>query len=295
MVGKLTFDGRVALVTGAGAGLGAAYAGWLAARGARVIVNNRCHAGRPSTAQLIVDQILAAGGQAVANDCDVGEAGSGAAMVQSALDAFGRLDIVVANAAIGEARPVDQVTTEYCRRFMDINFFGSCSLILAALPGMRAANYGRIVVTTSATALFGAMNQTAYAASKMALVGFARALGVELAKTSLRINVISPYARTKMSSAVLAEHLDNIMSPARVAPVVGWLCSEACDRSGLILSAGAGRVRRVALLESPVATVDADETFDWAPLNDLAHAIETRDSRWSSTTLIPELLARAAT
>ena len=294
MSGTLNFTGRVALITGAGAGLGAAYARWLAARGARVVVNNRCHEGRSSTAQAVVDQIRADGGEAVANDCAVEHAESGAAMVDCALDTFGRLDIVVANAAVGDARPIEETSPEFYRRSMDINFFGAIYPVLAALPRMRAANYGRIVVTTSATALFGARNLTAYAASKMALVGFARALSVELAKTDVRINTISPYARTKMSSTVLGEHLESVMSPDWVAPVVGWLCSEACNRSGIILSAGAGRVRRAAIVESPGTTLDQDGVFDWEPLDDLAHAIESRDSRWSSTALIPELLARAA-
>ena len=286
----LDFSGRVAIVTGAGAGLGAAYAKWLARRGAKVIVNNRVHPGRPSSAQEVVDEIRAAGGEAVADHHSVELESSGKAMVEHAHDVFGRLDILVANAAVSHATPVEAVDMAAFNEIMALNFYGSVAPVLAALPRMREQNYGRIVLTTSASGLFGGEGQTVYGASKMALIGFMRALSVELRKTDVRINAISPYARTRMSSHALNEDFEDLMSPDRVAPALGWLVSDRCDRTGVILSVGGGRVRRSFLVESAPTAVSDEGDIDFAVLDDLSGVTETRDSRWSSTALVPELL-----
>ncbi len=286
----LDFSGRVAIVTGAGGGLGAAYAKWLARRGAKVVVNNRIHPGKPSSAQEVVAEIRAAGGEAVADHHSVELETSGKAMVEHALDVFGRLDVLVANAAVSRALPVETVDMAVFEEVMAVNFYGSIAPVLAALPRMRAQNYGRIVLTTSAAGLFGGEGQSVYGASKMALMGFMRALAVELRKTEVRINAISPYARTKMSRHALNEDFEELMSADRVAPALGWLVSDRCDRTGIILSAGGGRVRRTFLVESAPTDVTAEGEIDFAALDDLSGVTETRDSRWSSTALVPELL-----
>lgn len=290
MTATADFTGRVALVTGAGGGLGAAYCQWLAARGAAVVVNNRRH-GDVSPAEAVARAIVARGGRAVADSHAIDGSGAPeAGMVQSAVDAFGRLDIVIANAGMPVTGTIEEVGLAGYRRAMDINFHATAAVILAAVPVMRANGYGRIVVTTSAMALFGGERGTAYAASKMALVGFARALGIELRQAGIRINTVSPHAYTKMSAEVIDERHAALMAPERVAPVVGWLASEACDRSGLILSVGAGRVRRAALVETPRDDdVSEDWWPDWSRFDDLAHATETRTSRGSSAALVPEL------
>lgn len=288
----MEFSGRVALITGAGNGLGAAYARFLAARGAKLVVNNRRRAGQPSSAQAMVGAILAAGGEAVADEHAVETASSGRAMVDLAYDSFGRLDIIIANAGVADRQSIEDCDLDGYQRTMQTNFLGSIAPIIAALPRMREQDYGRLILTTSSTALFGATGLTAYAASKMALVGFARALSVELRKTNIRINTISPYARTNMSRDLLSDKFETLMAPERVAPIVAWLASEACDRSGIILSAGAGRVRRVLIAESALSEIGNEGAVDWSVLDDLARATETRDSRWSSTALVPELIER---
>ena len=291
MTARADFTGRVALVTGASGGLGAAYCRWLAARGAAVVVNNRRH-GDISPAKAVAAAIVANGGRAIADDHAIDGSGAPeAAMVRTAIDAFGRLDIVIANAGTAVMGTTDEVDLSNYRQAMDVNFHASIAVVLASLPAMRAQGYGRIVLTTSAMALFGGERGTAYAASKMALVGFARSLGIELRNAGIRVNTVSPHARTKMSAGVIDARYETLMAPERVAPVVGWLASEACDRSGLVLSAGAGRVRRAALVETPRDEIVGEEwTPDWTKLDNLAQAAETRTSRGSSAALVPELL-----
>jgi len=285
----LRFDERVALVTGAGSGLGRAYAEWLAARGARVIVNNRIHDGVPSSAEAVVEAICSAGGHAIADHHEVDLEESGRAMVEAAYAAFGRLDIVVANAGGNIKKPVVETSLDEFRRNMDLNFWGTAYPVLHALPRFFDANYGRIVLTTSAAGLFGQKNHVAYAASKMALVGFARALAVEIGKRNVKVNLISPYAFTKGSRHAIGERLAEIMSPNRVAPVVGWLAHESCEHTGIVLSAGAGRVRRVGIVEGSILEAGEDIGALWPRLSDLEGAKESRNSGRSALELIPEL------
>jgi NAD(P)-dependent dehydrogenase (short-subunit alcohol dehydrogenase family) len=286
----LRFDGRVALITGAGNGLGRAYALWFAARGARVVVNNRLHEGVPSSAEAVVDEIRAAGGEAVADHHAVDQEASGGAMVEAAYAAFGRLDILVANAGGNVKKPILETSLTEFRQNLETNFWGTVYPTLAALPRFFEASYGRIVLTTSAAGLFGQKLHVPYAAAKSALVGFARALAVEIGKQNVRVNLISPYARTPGSRHAIGERLEQTMSPAHVAPVVGWLAHESCDCTGIILSAGARRVRRVGLVEGRVLELEGNDVGAlWTQLNDLTGAKESRNSGRSALELVPEL------
>lgn len=291
--GKLDFSGRTVLVTGAGRGIGRAYAEWFAVRGARVVVNNRSHAGMPSAAQEVATAIRANGGIAIADEHSVDTQDGNAAMVQAAIDAFGRIDVLVSNAAINPSvrLPVHEMPIEECRRMMDINFWGALHAIRAAMPSMLAQDYGRIVLTTSAAGLYGQPNLSLYAASKMALIGLMRGIQAETYMTNVRINAISPYARTKMSEKAIPPALAELMAPAQIARVVGYLGSEACDRTGVILTAGAGRVRRTMVVEGePVELREEDMADIWPALDDLGSVTQPRHAFDSTKTMIPELI-----
>lgn len=287
---ELDFRGRVAIVTGAGNGLGRAYAMWLAAHGAKVIVNNRRHANQPWSAETVVREIRAAGGEAIAEPSDATATDSGGEMVQAALDAFGRIDIVISNAGSNTPQMLADQSLADLRDNAELNFFGAMKPVLAALPYFNDQNYGRIVFTASAAALFGWKTLSAYAAAKMAQVGLVRSLAVETRRTGIRVNVISPYAHTKMALAPLPQWLQELLSPERVAPVVGWLAHESCTVNGQIFSAGSGRIRRVAIVEGPVIDLEGGSPGDkLEQLLDMSQMIETRDMYESAFTLTPEL------
>lgn len=251
---------RVVIVTGAGKGLGRAYALDLAAGGASVVVNNRwVDRSAPSSAQSIVDEIRAAGGRAVAN-LDPAEAPeTGEALVAQALAEFGRLDAVVSNAGVPETLRLHRQTYEGFRRIFDINFFGALDLIKAAWPSLCASGAGRIVVSASSAGLHGGDGMAAYASSKAALIGLVRGLAVEGLPRGVRINAIAPYAVTAMTEAHLAPGMAERMDPAAVAPLVSWLVSEACDVTGQTLVSGGGRVRAAVAVEGqPVSLEPGD-------------------------------------
>jgi NAD(P)-dependent dehydrogenase (short-subunit alcohol dehydrogenase family) len=175
------FTGRVAIVTGAAKGLGRAYAEYLAARGARVIVNNRRRANAlpDQTANAVVEIIRAAGGSAIASTHDVGDPASGGAMVALALETYGRLDILVNNAGVPEGKPFAKMSIEEFRSVFDINFFGHLYVTHAAFKAMTKASYGRIVVSTSSAGLYANPGMPAYSSSKAGLIGLMRSLALE--------------------------------------------------------------------------------------------------------------------
>ncbi|PJG46411.1 hypothetical protein CAF53_19730 [Sphingobium sp. LB126] len=290
---KLNFNGRVVLITGAGRGLGRAYAEWFAAHGASVVVNNRRHAGVASAAEDVAAAIRAKGGIAIADENSVETPEGNAAMVAAALDAFGRIDVLISNAAISPTvrMPIQDMPLEECHRMMNINFWGAFYAIRAALPSMLAANYGRIVMTTSAAGLFGQSDLSIYAASKVALVGLMRSLHCETFSTNVKINIISPYARTQMSANAISTELADIMAPERIAPVVGYLSSEECDRGGVILTAGAGRVRKSMIAEGSVVELDGEDMAGiWPELDDMSAITVPRRVYDSTRTMVPELV-----
>lgn len=244
--------GRVAIVTGAGLGLGRAYALELARRGLRVLVNNRRReldaAGRGS-ADRVVEEIRAAGGTALADYEDVCHHGAGERMVARALGEWGRLDALVNNAGVDQHAPFHRIGLAEFRAIFETNFFGTLQVTHAAWGPMRAAGHGRIVVSTSSAGLHGLHGLSAYAASKAALIGLARTLAAEGASRDLHCNAVAPYAATRMTAAHLDEAARATMTPELVAPLVADLVAARCRVNGEVIVAGLGWARRAATVE----------------------------------------------
>lgn len=247
------FDGQVAIVTGAGHGLGRQHALTLASRGARVVVNDLGGAVDGSgadagPAQQVADEINNAGGEAVADTHSVATKEGGEAIVRTAVDAFGRVDIVVNNAGILRDKAFHNLTPELLGPVLDVHLYGAFWVTLPAWKLMRDQNYGRVVNTTSAAGLFGNFGQTNYGAAKMGLVGFTRALAQEGRNRNILANVIAPGANTRMTEDLLGPAAD-ALDPAAVTPVVVYLASGECDVTGQILSVAGGRVSRIVIAE----------------------------------------------
>lgn len=247
---------RVAIVTGAGNGLGRAFAEALAHDGAAVLVNNRRHADRPFSADPVVAAIRAGGGVAESDDHAIDTPGAPAALVDAASAAFGRLDILVLNAGIsGPAIKIGDGDTALAE-VMAVNFFANAALVEAALPYLRASPAGRILFVSSTGGLHGVRGRAAYAASKGAVNGYALSLADELRRTSIRVNVIAPYAATNMT-AQPDRPPDPRMAATGAAAMAVFLASERCERTGEIWVAGGGHIRAARAVES--ATMSFDE------------------------------------
>lgn len=248
---------RVAIVTGAGNGLGAAFAQAIAADHTAVAVNNRQHPGRPFSAQVTADAIIAAGGTAITDANPVDAPGGAARIVATALDAWGRLDALVLNAGIGgPAVKVGDGDTELAQ-VMAINFFANAALVEAALPALLKSAAGRIVFVSSTGGLHGVRGRSAYAASKGAVNGYALSLADELKRSGIHVNVIAPYAQTSMTARPDREPNPRL-APEGAAPMCAWLAGEACDRTGEIWVAGGGHIRAARAMESASAPFSAD-------------------------------------
>ena len=250
---EMRFDDRAALVTGAGNGLGRAYAHLLAARGARVVVNDvgagLDGSGRSNlVAKKVVEEIKAAGGEAVADWHDVGEKDGAGAAVQTALDAFGRIDVAVNNAGYGLSCPFAQYPADKFQRLVDVSFMGTVWVSQAAWPHMQQARYGRIVNTSSAS-VYGLPGNSAYGAAKAAILGLTHALALEGAEFGIKCNAISPSAATRGVAAFpeseLRTFLVNYLPPERAAVAVGYLAHEQCAINGECLVSGGGRLARM--------------------------------------------------
>lgn len=246
----IRFDNRVAIVTGAGVGLGRSHALLLASRGAKVVVNDPGGAvdGRGNTeavADKVVAEIEAAGGEAVANHDSVADAASAERIIQTAMDRWGRVDILVNNAGVLRDKAFNNMDMADYAFVNQVHHFGTAYCTKAVWPIMRQQQYGRIVVTTSGSGTVGNFGQANYGAAKMAVNGLMNVLRLEGAKYNIRINAISPSARTRMTEALLPPDMAQWMKPELVSPAVAWLCSEDCDQNGEIISATAGGYARV--------------------------------------------------
>ncbi|MEU5840341.1 SDR family NAD(P)-dependent oxidoreductase [Rhodococcus sp. NPDC047139] len=251
----LRFDGRVAVITGAGRGLGRDYALLLASRGAKVVVDDPGAAidGEnvdSGPAEEVVREIRAAGGEAVACIESVATAEGGRAIVQTALDNYGRIDILVHNAGNNRYAPLSQMSYDDFDAVLDVHLRGAFHVVRPAFPLMCEAGYGRIVLTSSIGGIYGNARVANYAASKAGMIGLSNVAAIEGADHGVRSNVIIPAALTR-----LADGLDTSayppMGPELAAPVVGWLAHESCSVTGEMFAAIAGRVAKVFVAETP--------------------------------------------
>jgi NAD(P)-dependent dehydrogenase (short-subunit alcohol dehydrogenase family) len=254
-VSEVRFDGRVAIVTGAGGGLGRAHALLLASRGAKVVVNDlggsRDGTGPGSSmmADRVVEEIRAAGGEAVANYDGVDTVEGGEAIVKTALDAFGKVDILINNAGILRDRAFHNLTEEDWDKVMAVHLKGAFNVTQPAFRVMRQNSYGRIVFTTSAAGLYGNFGQTNYSAAKMALVGMMNTLKIEGAKYNIKANTIAPLAASRLTEDIFPPVMIEKLKPELVSPIVAYLCSEECQETGYVFTAGGGYFGRAAVVE----------------------------------------------
>lgn len=245
---KMRFDGRVAIVTGAGGGLGREHALALAARGARVVVNDLGGArdgtgGSATAAQAVVSEIEAAGGEAMANGTSVTDAAAVQAMVDDTIARWGRVDILINNAGVLRDRSFAKMDLDDFRFVMDVHVMGAVNCTKAVWDAMRDANYGRIVMTTSSSGLYGNFGQANYGAAKMALVGLMQTLSIEGAKNDIRVNCLAPTAHTRMTEDLGARLPLDLLGPDRVTPGLLYLVSQDAP-TRVILAAGAGGFER---------------------------------------------------
>lgn len=240
----IRFDGKVAIVTGAGGGLGRQHALELARRGAKVVVNDLGGSmdgsgGSSEAAQKVVDEIKAFGGEAIANGSSVTDDAGVALMIKQAMDAWGRIDILIANAGILRDKTLTKMELADFELVMQVHVFGTFKPIKAVWDIMKAQNYGRIVVTTSSSGMYGNFGQSNYGAAKMAVLGLMNTLKLEGAKNDVKINAISPVAATRMTEGLMPPEVLAKLAPEYVTPGVVYLCSDEAP-TGAILTAGAG-------------------------------------------------------
>lgn len=250
-------EGRTAIVTGAGRGLGRAYALALAASGANVIVNDLgtdvAGGGRDQTlAHEVVDAILASGGKAIANSSDIAEAAGGRSLVEQALGTFSRIDIVVNNAGILQAKPFAETSCEDFDMHMRVHLGGHVNVSRAAWPHLSRQRYGRVIMTESGAGLYGLRNHSAYSAAKGAVHGLMRALAHDGLDDGILVNAVSPGGFSRMHEAAnlapeMLEWTKRVMAPELVAPFIVWLASEACTSTGKVYSAWSGRIARISI------------------------------------------------
>jgi len=270
---EVRFDGRVAIVTGAGGGLGRSHALLLASRGAKVVVNDLGGAfdgtGAGTTmAEKVAEEIRSAGGEAVPNYDGVDTWEGGQAIVKTALDAFGKVDILINNAGILRDKSFMKMEEEDIDKVLSVHLKGAFNVTKAAFPVMRENNYGRIVMTTSATGLYGNFGQANYGAAKLGLVGFMNTLKIEGARYNILVNTIAPIAGTRMTATVMPPDMVEKLKPDYVSPIVAYMCSEECTDSGIIFVAGAGYFSRAVMVEGPGVTLDAKKGISIEDIRD---------------------------
>ncbi len=257
----IRFDGQVAIVTGAGAGLGRSYALELARRGAKVVVNDLGGArdgsgdGSAKAADQVVTEIRRAGGEAVASYDSVSTPEGGEAIVKAALDAFGRLDVLVNNAGILRDKSMVKMDPDSWAAVLDVHLDGAYNVTRPAFIQMRESGYGRVVFTSSAAGLYGNFGQTNYSAAKMAVIGMMNTLRLEGDKYGVKFNTIAPIAATRLTEDILPPEMMAKLSPDHVTPMVMYLCAEQCPVSGGVYDAGMGFFDRAAIITGPGAVV----------------------------------------
>jgi len=242
------FDGKVAIITGAGGGLGRSHALELARRGARIVVNDlggsvTGEGGDKGPAEQVVEEIVALGGEAVADTSSVATPEGGEAVVATAVEAFGSVDIVINNAGILRDKSFHNLTEDLVVPVISVHLLGAFYVTMPAWRIMREKGYGRVVNTSSNSGLLGNFGQANYGAAKMGLVGLTRVLANEGRRNNIRCNAIAPVAKTRMTEDLLGP-LGDALDPALVTPLVCWLASEACEVTGEVYSAAGGIISR---------------------------------------------------
>lgn len=260
---SIRFDDQVVIVTGSGHGLGRSHALEFARRGARVVVNDLGGSvdgtgGGSEAAQAVVAEIEAGGGQAMANGANVADFGQVEAMVADAIDKWGRVDVLVNNAGILRDKTFAKMDLADFAAVIDVHLNGSVNCSKAVWAQMREQEYGRIVLTSSSSGIYGNFGQTNYGAAKMAVVGFMNSLAPEGLKYGIKVNTLSPIASTRMTEDLIPEHILSMLQPEAVTPAVIFLASEQAP-TRQIIAAGAGVYARVVIQETPGIFLAEDE------------------------------------
>jgi NAD(P)-dependent dehydrogenase (short-subunit alcohol dehydrogenase family) len=258
----IRFDRRVAIVTGAGRGLGRAYAVELARRGACVVVNDI------AGAATVANEIVAAGGQALANDSSVGTEAGGRALVEQALEAFGSVDVLINNAGIVRDRSLAKMSADEVNAVLDVHLRGAFNVTRPAFRAMKEREYGRLLFITSASGLFGNFGQSNYAAAKMGLVGLTLGSAIEGARYGIHANAVAPLAHTHMTDGQFGGAIEDF-EPGFVVPMALYLVCERCQLTREIFSAGGGRFARVVIgvtrgwvADAPPSVEDVERHLD---------------------------------
>ncbi len=288
----LEFAGQVAIVTGAGGGLGRAHALALAERGVRLVVNDI-----GDGAAAVVAEIVALGGEAVASDADITDVAAVQAMVDDAVQRWGRVDILINNAGILRDKTFAKTDVADFRKVVDVHLMGSVHCTQAVWPHMVAQGYGRILITTSASGIYGNFGQANYGAAKAALVGLTNVLAIEGERRGIRVNALAPTAATQMTDGLLPDEALARLSPATIAPGAVFLVSEAAP-TGVILGAGAGVFAVSRMLEArPLFLPEEQRTAEtiaarWDEIADMGDP-HSLGSAFDQTNLYLELAAQA--
>ena len=280
MADDIRFDGKTAIVTGAGGGLGRQHALELARRGAKVVVNDLGGAvdgsgGSSEAANAVVEEIRAAGGEAIADGGSVADDAGAANLVKAAMEAFGRIDILIANAGILRDKSFSKMEVTDFEAVMDVHLMGTVKPLHHAWPIMREQKYGRVVVTTSSTGLYGNFGQANYGAAKLSLVGLMNTLRIEGERDNIRVNTISPIAATRMTEGLMPPPLAERLKPEYVTPAVVYLASDDAP-NGVVVTAGAGAFAQARIYETEgvylgEGGLSAEEVRDnWAKITDPA-------------------------
>jgi NAD(P)-dependent dehydrogenase (short-subunit alcohol dehydrogenase family) len=261
MTERISLEGKAAVVTGAGRGLGRAYVELLAERGARVVVNDLgtdvSGFGKDSTiAEQVADLIRSRGGEAIANDSDVSTPEGGSDLIATTIEHFGRIDLLVNNAGICESQLFEDATLDDFDRHWRVHLGGPVNTVKAAWPYMVAQRSGKIILTTSVSGLVGLRGQATYAAAKCAVIGLMRILAIEGAEHGILVNTIAPVGYTRMHPAAVIQRLAEAdgkaaMPVEAVAPAIVWLASDSCSETNSIYSVEAGAIQRVAIVTGP--------------------------------------------
>ncbi len=296
------FEGRVAIVTGAGHGLGRSYALELARRGAKVLVNDL--GGDPmgqgadaAPANQVVEEIKAMGGDAISNLGSVADFENGMEMVRQCMDRWGRLDIVICNAGILRDKAFHNITEDDWDIIFDVHVKGTYNVLHHAWPVFRQQNYGRVVITSSSSGIWGNFGQANYGAAKTAMLGLMNVLKQEGLKYNINVNTLMPVAGTRLTATVMKPEMVEAMKPEYVTPAVIYMVSEDCEDSGLLIEAGAGNFNRAAVVKGPGIRPGLGEpkSVEWVQENwGQITSLENAPAMWNGRQTVEEFLKERA-